>query len=78
MGDKDTQEQLILHWMENGNPITQREAARHFGCFRLGARIFDLRAKGHDIETVMVTRHNANGSTTNYARYFLKGHTRRT
>lgn len=77
MDNTTSQEQMILDWMMRGNPITQREAAQQFGCFRLGARIFDLRAKGHDIETVMVTKHNHNGSTTNFARYFLKGHSRR-
>jgi hypothetical protein len=30
-------------------------ALKHFGCLRLAARIADLREKGHNITTEMVT-----------------------
>ncbi len=50
-----SQEQAILAWMRSGNSITPLDALHLFGCFRLAARIKDLRAEGHDIETELVT-----------------------
>lgn len=32
-------------------PISAIEALNRYGCFRLAARIKDLRGQGHDIET---------------------------
>lgn len=34
-----TQCERILEYMETVGPITQLDAAREFGCYRLGARI---------------------------------------
>jgi len=33
----------IFNWMQAGNQITQMEALDKFGCFRLSARIFEIR-----------------------------------
>jgi hypothetical protein len=44
-----TQEQSILQYMKKVGPITPIEALSRFGCFRLGARVYDLRHKGHNI-----------------------------
>lgn len=41
--DAVSQKQMILEYLELGQPITQLEALRHFGCARLGARIWDLK-----------------------------------
>lgn len=49
-----TQSQVILDYMKAGNAITQMDALKIAGCFRLAARIFDLRAQGHRIEMVPV------------------------
>lgn len=38
-----TQCDRILQYMQEVGPITQLDAAREFGCWRLGARIWDLR-----------------------------------
>jgi len=51
---KMTQNQLILDHLKAGHIITQIDALKIAGCFRLAARIFDLRNQGHDIETVPV------------------------
>jgi hypothetical protein len=51
-----------------GAPITPLEALDRYGCFRLAARIIELRKAGLDIETVTETR---NGKK--YARYVLRG-----
>ena len=44
-----------LAYMEEHGSITPMEALDSFGCYRLGARIWDLRHDGYDIETEMVT-----------------------
>jgi len=54
-----TQSQMILDYLKAGNSITQMDALKIAGCFRLAARIFDLRAQGHRIEMVPV--HTDNG-----------------
>ena len=53
---KVTQEQAILARLRNGHSITPIYALRHFGCFRLGARVWDLRQAGHKIISRMVER----------------------
>jgi site-specific recombinase XerD len=49
-----TQNEAILEMLREGRRITQIDALQRVGCFRLAARIFDLRGKGHNIETVPV------------------------
>lgn len=48
---KKSQKQQILDYMLEGNEITPMDALNMFGCFRLGARIADLRDEGYDIKT---------------------------
>jgi hypothetical protein len=69
---KQTQEQAILEWMRNKGPITPLEALQHCGCFRLGARIYDLKRKGYAISTEMVEVVTADGKAR-VARYKLVG-----
>ena len=64
----DSQNSLIKGWLLNGYSITQLEALTQFGCFRLAARIADLRDKGLNVVTDMVTLENGK----RVARYFLK------
>ena len=54
--------------MLSGRSISQLEAAEMFGCWRLGARCFDLREDGYDVRTEMVVN-KATGKR--YARYYL-------
>lgn len=61
-----TQNQEILDWMLKGYPITPLDALKMFGCFRLSARIFQLREK-YPINMKRVTR---NG--TSYASYSIQ------
>lgn len=46
---KSTQSSAILDYMRSGHAITPLEALSLFGCFRLGARIWDLRREGYAI-----------------------------
>ena len=45
-----------IHILLKSGPITPHHALRLCGTFRLAARIFDLRARGVDIETRMVQK----------------------
>jgi hypothetical protein len=50
----DSQNALIKGWLMNGRSLTTLEALNMFGCFRLAARIADLKEKGMDIQTDIV------------------------
>ncbi len=47
---KETQAQAIHRYLRAGNTITPLEALERFGCFRLAARIYDLRQLGVEID----------------------------
>tara|TARA_R100000353_G_scaffold32477_1_gene26263 strand:- start:438 stop:668 length:231 start_codon:yes stop_codon:yes gene_type:complete len=46
-----SQSAMILNFLENGGSLTPIEALEKFKCFRLAARINDLREAGHNINT---------------------------
>lgn len=54
----NTQNAQILQHMQAGNRITPLEALDKYGCFRLGARVYDLRVQGHDVKQRMVKTGN--------------------
>ena len=47
-----TQNQQIENALRNGDVVTPLAALHRFGCLRLAGRIFDLRKKGLNIESV--------------------------
>ena len=51
-----TQTQRILIYLKTGKSLTPLEALNKFGCFRLAARIADLRRDGHTIWTNYVQK----------------------
>jgi sulfur transfer protein SufE len=55
MKSTDSQTALIKGWLLNGRSITQLDALNMFGCFRLAARIADIREQGVNIMTEMIT-----------------------
>ena len=55
----DSQTKMIKAALENGAALTPLDALERFGCFRLGARIKELRDAGMAIETRMVKRGEA-------------------
>lgn len=63
----DSQNALIKGWLLNGYSITPMEALNMFGCFRLSARIADLREEGLAVVTDMVTINDKR-----VARYYLQ------
>ena len=61
----------ILEFMKTGKEIEPLTALSKFGCFRLGARIFDLRGRGHVIQMTKVYYKTPEGQTKFYASYKL-------
>jgi hypothetical protein len=59
---------ILLH-LQSGRTITPIDALSKYGCFRLGARIFDLKEAGHPIEKEMVTDPE---TEKRFARYWLQ------
>jgi hypothetical protein len=53
-----TQTQRILIYLQSGKQLTAIDALKKFGCFRLAARIADLRKNGHTIWTNYVQKDN--------------------
>lgn len=64
---KDSQEIQILNDLYTGTKITQLDALKRYGCFRLSARIKSLRNEGFKIVTEMI---EMNGK--HVAQYYLK------
>jgi hypothetical protein len=61
-----SQERAILAHLKSGKSITPIDALNLYGCFRLGARIKNLREEGHNIIT---DYEESNGKR--YARYYI-------
>lgn len=67
MNTLDTQNKMIREFLEQGNAINPMIALNRFGCFRLSARIHDLRTTGMNIG--MTRKMNSKGNY--YAEYRL-------
>ncbi len=49
-----SQSKQILDHLEQGNSLTPIDALNLFGCFRLSARIGELKQLGHNIKTNII------------------------
>lgn len=56
----------VLEHLMTGKSITPQEAWHRYGCYRLGARIYDLRKQGYKIENI--NKHKSE----RFAEYLLK------
>ena len=63
-----SQNKKILNYLLKGKKLTPIDALEKFGCFRLSARILDLRKEGYDIITENITKQ---GKT--FAQYSMEG-----
>jgi hypothetical protein len=70
MTDKHNQSEQILAYMMRGYTITPLEALSQFGCFRLGARCYDLKHRGINIKSEMV--HDVK-TGKHYKKYWVDG-----
>ena len=69
--EKVTQARLILEYLDEFGSITPLEAIRDIGCYRLSARISDIKKMGIPIETEIVNVKNRRGKYSRIARYSL-------
>ena len=67
-----TQCDRILRHMKDYGCITQSDAINEYGCYRLAARINDLRSRGVSIGRRMKNSKNRYGETVSFAEYFLE------
>jgi hypothetical protein len=66
-----TQNKEILAHLKEHKTIDSIQALNEYGCFRLGARIYDLKQDGFIIQTRMVTNKQNKKS---FAQYEYIGH----
>lgn len=62
----------IINYMNQHGSITQVEAANVIGCYRLSARIFDLKERGYSIKKIMCVKKNDEGNTVQFAKYMFE------
>lgn len=66
-----TQCERILRHLQDYGSITQAEAVTEYGCYRLGARIWDLKAQGIPIRSERVTGKNRYDESVSFSRYSI-------
>ena len=71
MATRKTQCEMVLDWLEHRGPIDPLKALDQLGILRLGARIWDLRQEGHEIERVMTPQLSGTGRVRRVATYRL-------
>ena len=67
-----SQNDMILDYLRQNGSITQAEAISHLGCYRLGARIWELNQRGCEIKRRMEDGLNRFGERTRFARYYVE------
>ena len=70
--NKVTQKQLVLQHLQRYGSIEPLTALREYGCYRLGAVIFDLRQEGKNITTTMMeAKSKITGRPVRFANYIF-------
>ena len=62
-----TQTERILNYLKQGKGLTPITALNKFGCFRLAARIADLRKDGHTIFTDTIIKNGKSFANYKYS-----------
>lgn len=71
--NKKTQKSVILDHLKRFGSIEPLTALREYGCYRLGARIADLRHDGYNIITeTMTSVSRITGRPVHFAKYIIK------
>ena len=65
-----TQCQQVLDWLKR-EPITAMQALAHLSCFRLAARVHELKDSGHKINKRMVEVYDRHGAVRYIAQYWM-------
>lgn len=66
-----SQREQVLKYMELYGSITQADAVSCFHCYRLGARIFELKEQGIPIQKKTETVKRPDGTYYSFARYSI-------
>lgn len=70
--NKTTQKQYVLSHLKKFGSIEPLTALREYGCYRLGAVMFDLRSEGYNIITErMEAKSKITGRPVQFAKYIL-------
>lgn len=73
MDNKTSQKGFILAHLKQFGSIEPLTALREYGCYRLGARISDLRKEGYNITTeYKQARSKITGNMVRFANYTMK------
>ena len=70
--EKQTKAKQVLKHLQTQRSITQLDAVKLYGAYRLSSIIFRLREQGYNIVTMNESTKDRNGNNCNYARYVLK------
>jgi len=65
------QDLAVLIWLKENGTINPLEALKEIGCFRLSARIHNLKKKGYQITSKRITQKGRFGNVC-FAEYRLK------
>jgi hypothetical protein len=71
------QGERIKLYLKTGKGLTGLDALRMFGCFRLGARVLELKQEGFEIDSQYVYRTNKFGEKIRVKKYYSAKHCRR-
>lgn len=71
---RKTQTEQVRDYIEEYGSISQAEAVTELGCYRLSARIKDLKDMGVPIIRKMESKRNRYGYPVSFARYSIDGH----
>ena len=64
----------IKNHLESGKTITSMEAFQLYGCTRLSAKIFDLKKRGMEIDSIPTAGTNRYGNPCTFSTYRLSTH----
>lgn len=68
----DSQTAMILNHLQKGATINPIEALDKYGCFRLGAVIYNLKKEGYEISSTLYYFTKPSGKQGHYAVYRLE------
>jgi hypothetical protein len=68
---KATQCDRIIDYIKERGSITQLEALREIGCFRLASRMCDIKKQGYQVKSEMTKVKNRYGEDVSIAKYTI-------
>ena len=69
---RDSQEKMVLDHLINKSGLTSLEAIQEYGITRISDRIYTLRKKGYNIESIPITARNRYNKIVRFVRYELQ------